>query len=740
LAEISVLDSPPTHRCAQFGPFQADLANKALHRRGLRLRVQDKPFQILELLLERPGEVVSRETLQARLWPSGTYVDFDKGLNTAIKKLRQALGDSAGTPIYVETLPRRGYRFLAPVVFNGHEQVQVRQYQVDFCTAEEKSPLRRVGVADEPRANGESDGRTPDRRRQAAVAVVILLTIVIIVTLMRRPQPTIVASSDPDLLNFQMAQITHDGDVRFATISPDGRLIAYTLRNGIGQSLWIRDLTTNVDTEILEQDTVSIAGIAFSPDGRYLYFPRSERLNPVFGYMCRMPVHGGAVEQLIRDADSTPSFSPDGKRFVYTRGYPSRNVTDVRIAYADGSDDHLLKTLAGHQVFDAGATWSPDGRVIAAPIQKVGESRFALYEIATSDAKTEEIFSSPASIGRPVWMDDEKSFLVTLEDHRTRRGQIWMMSPRGGRARRMTNDLSDYSSAISVSADRRKILTMVNGASSNLWWADAKDLSALRQATIKRSIFGVRTAPDGRLLTVGDGIFISNADGSNSTRISEQRDLGSIESCGSYAVAQVYTGTTWSLQRFGIESSVPTALASGDVQFPACSPDGSYVFYLNFDHPERIHRIGVDGSAPSIVAQVQGDTYFGPIAVSPDGRMLAYSYQQFSPPQVKMVILSLADGAMISKFDAHGYWWSAIHWSVDGRAVEYVMSLDGSDNLWSQRLIGGKPTQITHFASGEIFDFAWTQDAKKLFLARGRTTKDIVVMSDARLTNSANQQ
>jgi TolB-like protein/DNA-binding winged helix-turn-helix (wHTH) protein/Tfp pilus assembly protein PilF len=100
---------------ARFGPFEAHLRSGELRKHGIRIRLQDQPFQILAALLERPGDLVTREELRARLWPSDTFVDFDHGLNTAINKLREALGDSAETPRYIETLARRGYRFIAPV-------------------------------------------------------------------------------------------------------------------------------------------------------------------------------------------------------------------------------------------------------------------------------------------------------------------------------------------------------------------------------------------------------------------------------------------------------------------------------------------------------------------------------------------------------------------------------------------------------------------------------------------------
>src|SRR5229473_7385544 len=98
-----------------FGAFQIDLSSGELRKRGIKLRLQEQPFQILVMLLERPGEVVTREELRSRLWSSDTFVDFDVGLNNAILRLRNVLGDSTEKPRFIETLPRRGYRFIAAV-------------------------------------------------------------------------------------------------------------------------------------------------------------------------------------------------------------------------------------------------------------------------------------------------------------------------------------------------------------------------------------------------------------------------------------------------------------------------------------------------------------------------------------------------------------------------------------------------------------------------------------------------
>src|SRR6516164_653462 len=100
---------------ARFGPFVLDLRNGELKREGRQVRLQGQPAQLLVLLVSRPGELVTREDLHAKLWPADTFVDFDHGLNNAVNRVREALGDSAGSPRYVETVPRKGYRFICPI-------------------------------------------------------------------------------------------------------------------------------------------------------------------------------------------------------------------------------------------------------------------------------------------------------------------------------------------------------------------------------------------------------------------------------------------------------------------------------------------------------------------------------------------------------------------------------------------------------------------------------------------------
>src|SRR5882672_10151380 len=134
---------PPRHTSVvQFGTYEIALHSGELRRAGVRIRVQQQPLRLLEMLLERPGEVVTREELRSRVWPNESFGDFDQAVNVAIAKLRGALGDSADSPRYIETLPRRGYRFIAGVaVVNPPTNKQELVHEVASSEAKERAQL-----------------------------------------------------------------------------------------------------------------------------------------------------------------------------------------------------------------------------------------------------------------------------------------------------------------------------------------------------------------------------------------------------------------------------------------------------------------------------------------------------------------------------------------------------------------------------------------------------------------------
>ena len=696
-----------------FGTFELDRDSGELLKRGLPLRVQEKPLQLLLLLLEHPGEIVSRDDLQRRLWPNGTYVDFDKGLNTAVKKLRYALGDSPDMPVFIETIPRRGYRFIAPVSGNG-----VRPGE----------PLASEAIAGRSEKTFHSSNQPPGARKYwySLVAALFLLPALVLVKygkFSRKPAL--------DLQNTELTELTNNGKVRQMAISPDGLSLAYARNDGLEQSLWLKRINSGTETQLLTADTVNFSGMEFSPDGHFLYFVRSEKSNPVFSYLCRIPAEGGTVEQLIRDADTPVSFSPDATQLVYTRGYPRHKIFEVRVANVDGTGDHLLATVAGNEVFDSGPTWSPRNDSIAVSAHLTGQRRrFALYLISLSKATQTELYSSTGAIGRPLWIEGGRELIVVLKDLKSHRGQLWTVSTSSAEAHRVTNDLTDYDSAVDLTPDGKRLAVIANGAVSNLWIAGATDLSHPSQVTSgEPTLYQVRELSDGRLIAAGTGLWIINRDGTHRMPITSLNNPEWIEPCGRFLLAVTSTNGEKVLTRVAHDGSNETALTSGDVLFPACSPDGQFAYYLNGVHPEKIRKISVVDGSISEIADVLGDTLFGNIVVSPDGKYLAYPYQQYSPPVVELAVIpSGGGGTAINKFQVPGFL-GTLRWSPDGKALHYVLTSNGASNIWEQSLSALKPKQLTHFNSGEIFDFCWTADHEHLLMTRGQSKRDVVLMS-----------
>ena len=212
----------------------------------------------------------------------------------------------------------------------------------------------------------------------------------------------------------QITKLTENGKANQVAISPDGRYIVYAMRDGEKQSLWVRNVATKSDVQVLAPDVVEIPGLSFSPDGNYIYFVRSDKSTENFRYLYQMPVLGGSPRQLIRDIDSSIDFSPDGSHFVFERGVPDRSVIEVWIAQADGSGERLVATLPAYAGFIFGATWSPDGNTLAASTLGVGsDASWQLNAINVADGRVRTLFSGGGrGIGRAVWMPDGNSLIA----------------------------------------------------------------------------------------------------------------------------------------------------------------------------------------------------------------------------------------------------------------------------------------------------------------------------------------
>jgi Tol biopolymer transport system component/DNA-binding winged helix-turn-helix (wHTH) protein len=260
----------------RFGVFEANRTSGELRKSGARIRLQDQPFQILLMLLDHPGEVVTREEIQRRLWPDGTFVEFEHSIGTAIKKLRQALGDDADTPRYIETLPRRGFRFIGPV----------------------ESP-----------AAGPASPPLETKRRRLPLVVAILCATVLgaaaIWVYTQRPRVSPPAQR-------ALSRLTFDSGLQFgATWSPDGRYFAYSSDRGGKFDIWVQQVGGIKPVKVTSRPGHNWQP-DWSPDGNQIVF-RSEGEG---GGLFVVPALGGP-ERKISSFGYHPKWSPDGRLILF---------------------------------------------------------------------------------------------------------------------------------------------------------------------------------------------------------------------------------------------------------------------------------------------------------------------------------------------------------------------------------------------------------------------------------------
>jgi DNA-binding winged helix-turn-helix (wHTH) protein/Tol biopolymer transport system component len=728
----------PTSPRLRFGLFELDAVAGELRKAGILLKLQPQPFHVLLLLAERAGTVVTREEIQRSLWSDSTFVDFEHGINFSINQIRGALGDSADRPRYIATLPRRGYRFIAKVT---HE-----------TSVTELSIVQPPGAADDPGAAGRDDidsspaseslvsvsptvtATTRWRRWRlvlagmtAAIGFLAFTGFATYRAVFRRPKIS--------FENLQISKLTDEGKTERVAISPDGRYVAYAVRDAAESGLRLRHVETRSDVQIPlpDRDRERFLGLAFSPDGNFIYYAQSSKEIASFNYLFKVPVLGGPAFLLGKYADSPPSFSPSGHEFAYTQGLPDRNILQVRIANADGTGDRLLASIPdGAPDYQPGPAWSPDGKTIAVPVMLQGDKvRWVLAEVLVANGSVRELYSYPHQIGRAVWLAHGDALLMMVRDQ-TGRGQLWAISYPRGKPVRLTNDLENYQDNIDITRDGKNVVAIATTLASNVWMAPGSDASRGRQITSNAvPLTQVAAMPLGKVLGgSADGeMWLMKTDGSERTPFTTARSAYSPAACGGSVVFNSFHDDTIDLIRVDADGLNPTRLFNGDIGPPTCSTDGHYIFFASEVKPYTILRLPSGGGDPIEIAKSPGYEIKPRLSISPDGKLLAYAYDEALPATgTNLAVIPVTGGAPMQTFKVPSDV-SDLRWSPDGQRLLYLLSRSGATNIWEQPVAGGEPQQFTRFTSGRIFDFDWSSDGKQLLLARGDSSSDIVLLS-----------
>lgn len=548
-------------RLIQFGIYEADLRTGELRRNGAKIRLQEQPFQILVMLLERPGEVVSREELRSHLWPADTFVDFDHSLNTAVRRLRDALGDSAENPRFVETVARRGYRFLWPVNGSGHAAVAEIVVSPD-------TPVQK-----------------PTHKGLIAGAAVILLLAGLIVGLYvgRRASPSSATSSP--VMERRLTANPDEDPVNSASLSPDGKYLAFSDDTGF----YLRQVDTGETHPLALPDGFKAKPVSWFPDGSHILATSVAGPAQEPG-LWQLSALGGSPRKLGDDAREA-AVSPDGSQIVFIRGAAKNQ--ELWLMGAGGEQSRKLLGETG-DLFRS-PVWSPDGKRIAFLRGVYHPGTYGVQpqiEILDLAGKQRSLVLAQPRLGPALaWVGDRLVYVLNETPPNQNDSNIWSMkidSRTGkplGAGTRITSSpggIQYFSSA----ANGRRLAYVKEGWQPDVYVARVED-NGTRLGTPRRLTLDERQdlpwswTPDSKQV-----LFGSDRDGS------------------------------FHLFRQAPDQTTPELLVGGSEEsmLPRLTPDGKQIVYLQYHRAYdwstvvRMMRIPVAGGPPQLVLETRGLT------------------------------------------------------------------------------------------------------------------------------------
>ncbi len=549
---------------------------------------------------------------------------------------------------------------------------------------------------------------------------------------------------------FAASQVTNSGKALFAAISPDGKFVVSVINDKGKSSLWLRNVATSSDTQILAPDSATIRSPAFSVDTNYIFYRKAADATESSFILYRMPVLGGSPQRLAGDVDHGPVFSPDGKRMAYIRGNdPEVGKYRILSANLDGSDEKVL-LIAPLPDPDA-LSWSPDGKTIAYDASANGKAPRQISVLDIASSKVTPLTAFPDRIFYDLaWVPDGSGLLVNYRDRTSgsTNRQIGFLSYPDGRFQSLTNDIHGYRT-LNISADGKAMVSLQQQQSDSVHVQPVVgNGSALQVPGVPNQaiVNGVGWDSNGSLIvTTSTSLLRLSLDGSQQTTLlsdpgasmtwpSVCRNGGPIV----FVWSQREGKTTVNIWRVDADGSRPKQLTNGkSEEFPVCSPDGKWAYYFD-EAAYRIMRVPIDGGTPELVegSAVSNGFMGGGINFSPDGKWMPEIASLIDPatqaatPKVALIDVnanSLASTKFLVPRPEIG---SSMAFTPDGKAVAYDIVENGVGNIWAQPLDGSPGHRLTNFTSDRIYTFQFSPDGKSLAVAQQHIVSDVVLLRD----------
>ena len=701
-----------------FGEFSLNVEDHTLSRNGETVPVTPKMFDLLLVLVQNPGRVLRKDFLMQSVWPDSFVEEGNITFN--IRQLRKALDDNAQSPIYIETIPRRGYRFLPPV----------EAFTTVTPDKDEESIARQIAEASHtPTANA---GTRSYRFLILAVSVLLLGAVVIAAWFLNRGgSDSVPILSTP----FAVEKLSTDGNVFHIALSPDGKTVVYTHRVSGKQSLWVRQLETANNVEIIPPSDDFYGGLAISPDGNSVYFVRAEKQSGLLSIF-RMPIFGGVPQRLIDGTQGWISLSTKGDKISYVRcPYTDEDYCSLYIAdAADGRNEKKLVTRP--RPFRIGDNKiSPDGRTVAfaAGQSRTSSNEFAAYGVDVETLAERELTPERFfNIAYLAWLPDQSGLLLTGMQLPDRNFSIWNVSA-SGEGTKVTSDSETYSRLSLDAAGRLLVSTKVQPDFRLLVYSIDDPTAAPR---ILGDANTVTYAPDGRLYfssyrTGNAEIWSVSPDGSDFRQLTNDPSAEVAPMISPYSRDVFFqsdrTGVIqiWRMNPDGTNQRQVTKEEGG--QPLRVSPDGVWIYYRSALNG-TLRRASVETGQEELIL---GDMGRG-LTISPDLTRVAYSQRHGT--DFELTVASLPDGRPEKTWKITGSPnLSHLGWAADGKYLSYVLTDDAAQtgSFWFQDLDSSTPRQIADLSGEEIAELSGlslSPDGKSFAVIKGTWRHDGVLL------------
>ncbi|MGA9801667.1 MAG: protein kinase [Terriglobales bacterium] len=562
--------------------------------------------------------------------------------------------------------------------------------------------------------------------------------------------------------NFTITQVTNTGKAQEAAISPDGKYVLNVQNDNGLQSLWLRNVPTGSDTQIVPPSAAVYRSLVFSPDGNYVYFRKAGIGTQSEWDLYRTPVLGGTPQIIVRDVDRGVTFSPDGHRMAYVRDNdPDIGKYRLLTANLDGSEETILRLAAlTREDSIESLSWSPDGKRIAYSVYTLGDalSTLKMFDVASQQVQTFASFKNELA-NNLRWLPGGQWLLALYEEKGPSylRSQIGMISSAGGQIQPVTRDTNGYST-LTLSADGKTAATVqvrITRSLSLLPGAATQTNVPVEPMAQAQDVSSVAWTADGKLLiSDGQSVRRMNVDGGQPTTMLNDPNSWIVDMarCGDryLVLAWAFHGGTnhTGIWRANADGSNPTQLTKGTFDYrPACSPDGKSVYYYRGRAEHPLMRLRLEGGEPEPVPSSDVSGMYGlgaGLALSPDGKWLAFNADINASDNSqgvasKMALVSLDANSQSSPrliqpdpriAIGGGVFTNAVSFTPDGKSVAYIIRDQGVDNIFVQPLDGSPGHQITNFTSENIAQFQWSPDGKALAVARTHNISDVVLLQE----------